>query len=149
MNQHDPFIRRAFALAKQSVQNGNHPFGAVLVIAEEIVLEGENTVIETKDVTHHAEMNLISRASRIIPGTRLKEATLYASTEPCAMCTGALYWSGIRHLVYGCSSESLDKIAGGGLVSNCRQILGLGQEPSIVVGPYLEDEACVLHRSYW
>jgi tRNA(Arg) A34 adenosine deaminase TadA len=149
MQQHELFMKRAIELAGQSARNGNHPFGAVLVIHSKVILENENTVIQEKDVTRHAELNLISRASRILTVHQLNQATLYASTEPCAMCVGAMYWSGIRSLVYGCASDTLNKYANGGFVTHSRHILSYGLEPTIVVGPYLEEEACSVHREYW
>ena len=66
MTEHDErHLRRAIELAQQSRQNGNHPFGALLVDADgEVVLEAENTVFTEDDCTNHAELNLVRAASR-------------------------------------------------------------------------------------
>src|SRR5712691_9120428 len=85
-------LRRAIELAREAREHGNHPFGALLVDDRgNVVLEAENTVRTDKDVTAHAETNLMRMASaRFEPGF-LEWCTLYTSTEPCAMCAGAIY----------------------------------------------------------
>src|SRR5215468_6381123 len=92
--QHNPFLRQAIALAESAVAHGNHPFGAVLVHDGQIVLSAENTIFTGKDVTNHAEMNLVRLAVNQYGPDFLRECVLYSSTEPCSMCTGALYWAG-------------------------------------------------------
>ena len=78
-----------------------NPFGAVLVVSGEIVLTASNTVILENDPTRHAELNLVSQASRTLPRETLRVATLYASTEPCAMCAGAICRVRVPKVVYG------------------------------------------------
>jgi tRNA(Arg) A34 adenosine deaminase TadA len=57
-------LRRAIELARQAREHGNHPFGALLVDDKRnVVLEAENTVHTDKDVTAHAETNLMRLAS--------------------------------------------------------------------------------------
>ena len=86
---HEAFLREALALAVQAHARGDEPFGAVLVVGGEVVLTASNTVVRENDPTRHAELILVSEASRTLPGGTLRAATLYASTEPCAMCAGA------------------------------------------------------------
>ena len=77
-----------------------------------ILLEETNTVITDRDNTQHAELRAISRACRELDYEKRKKTTIYASTEPCAMCCGALYWSGIRHVVFGLRSSKLEELMG-------------------------------------
>ena len=65
------------------------------------------------------------------------------------MCCGAVYWSGIPRVVYGCSAEELGAITHGSLVIPSCHILGLGRRYVEVIGPVLEAEAVAVHRSYW
>jgi tRNA(Arg) A34 adenosine deaminase TadA len=148
--EHDSFIREVITVANNARQHGNHPFGALLVRNGEILMQGENTVLTTKDVTGHAELNLVRDASQIYDEAFLTECILYASTEPCAMCSGAIFWSGIRKVVYGCSAQRLYAITGGGgLHVTCQEILSKGMPPVEVVGPFLEAEAVQSHLTYW
>ena len=146
---HAHFLKRAFSLAWQSRENGNHPFGAVLVIDDQVVVEGLNTVMIDRDVTRHAELNLVSEATRKFTANQLMHSTIYASTEPCAMCSGAIFWSGIRCVVYGCSAVKMSELANGKLVTHCRDILSQGTETTLVEGPLFEKEGLLVHQGFW
>lgn len=147
--EHGVFLQRCIALSTQAAARGDHPFGALLVRDGEIVMETENTVNSEKDVTRHAELNLVSRAVRVLGSEVVQECTLYTSTEPCAMCAGAIYWAGISRVVYACSAERLGEIAGGSLVIPCREVFARGVRPVEVSGPILEEEAAAVHAGFW
>ena len=85
-------LLRAIELARVSREQGNHPFGSLLVDASgDVVFEAENTVVTRRDATGHAELNLVRAASMQFDVEMLRTSTLYTSTEPCAMCSsGAL-----------------------------------------------------------
>lgn len=125
-NHHVKFLDRCYHLAKQAVRNGDHPFGAVLVVNNVPVLEALNKVNTDTDVTAHAELRLVRSASRLFSKEELNMAILYSSTEPCAMCSGAIYWAGIRRVVYGCSTKELDGIVSGGLKISSKEVFASG-----------------------
>jgi len=147
-------LRAAIAVSRRAVANGNHPFGAVLADpAGVLVLEAENTVVTGHDVTGHAETNLVRLASGRSP-EELSGSTLYTSCEPCAMCSGAIYWAGIGRVVYGLAETDLLAITGANpenptLALPCRTVFAAGQRPTTVVGPLLADEAIEPHRTFW
>lgn len=146
---HEAFMQQALRLAEQAVQHGNHPFGALLVSGDEVLLSAENAVNTEQDVTRHAELVLVSRASQTLAPDVLANCTLYTSTEPCAMCAAAIYWAGIARVVYACSAETLGEIAGSGFIVPSREIFGRGLPAVEVVGPILEAQAAQLHRTFW
>ena len=146
---HESFIRKSIDLAKQAVQKGNQPFGACLVRDGEILLTAENTIHSHHDKTQHAEANLASLASQTLDSETLRHCTLYTSTEPCAMCSGAIYWAGIRRVVFGCSQAVFAEYAGKAIDIPCRLVFSYGDQPTEVIGPVLEDEAVAVHRDYW
>ncbi len=86
MSGHPSYIRRAIDLARLAREHGNHPFGALLVADDLIVLEAENTVVSQGNPTQHAEMNLVQCAWRTLPAELIRRSTLYTSTNlaPCA-----------------------------------------------------------------
>jgi tRNA(Arg) A34 adenosine deaminase TadA len=88
---HELFIRKTIAPAQQAVQKGNQPFGACLVKDGKNLLMAENTIHTNHDKTQHAEANLASAASQAFDLETLRQCRLYTSTEPCAMCAGAIY----------------------------------------------------------
>jgi tRNA(Arg) A34 adenosine deaminase TadA len=144
---HEAFLREALALAEQAHARGDEPFGAVLVVRGEVILTASNTVILESDPTRHAELNLVSQASRSLPRETLHAATLYASTEPCVMCAGAISRARVPRVVYGCSGQGLRDLIGGGTAVPCRQILQRPHHLVEVLGPLLEEEGLALHRS--
>jgi len=138
-------LRAAIAVSRSARANGNEPYGAVLVDSDGTVLgSAENTQVTGGDCTGHAETNLLRAASPRIDGATLARATLYASGEPCPMCAGAIYWSGVGRVVYALSVDSMLALAGPGadeLLLSCRDVLARGTRTIEVLGPLLEDEA--------
>lgn len=142
------YVRAAIAEAEAARENGNPPFGAVLVAADGAVLgRGRNTEGRTGDCTGHAETNLVRDASQQYDTERLRSATLYASTEPCAMCAGAVFWARIGRVVFGLRAErhyEMKGESGRQLRLTCREVLDRGNHEVEVVGPVLEDEAAAV-----
>ena len=139
------WLRASFTVAREAAARGDQPYGAVLVDAGGSVLaEAGNTIVTTADCTAHAELNLVRRLGGL-PAPVLASATLYASTEPCAMCAGAVYWSGIGRVVFGLSNARLygEVLRGSpkALRLSSREVFAAGERPVTVAGPLLEDEA--------
>ena len=97
MTESDPVatrhMRRAIALACDSVAAGGGPFGAVIARGEEMVVEGSNRVTLDLDPTAHAEVTAIRRACAALGRFDLRGMTLYSSCEPCPMCLAAIHWA--------------------------------------------------------
>ena len=150
------FLRLAFAVAQRARDGGSHPFGCILVdAAGTVVMEQENAYLsEGQDMTAHAERLLATRASKAHRPDELRDHTLYTSAEPCAMCAGAIYWSGIGRVVFGQTEHAL-KAATGDHAENptldlpCRTVFAAGQRRVEVVGPLLEEEAARLQEGAW
>jgi len=155
MSVHEELLRQAIAVARQSREHGNHPFGALLADPDgTVLLSAENTVVTGSDATGHAETNLVRLASARYSTSELRGLTLYTSTEPCAMCSGAIYWSGIGTVVYALSEAELYEMTGSDennptLVLPCRTVFAAGQRPTVVAGPYPIDEARAVHAGFW
>ncbi len=152
MNEADlVFLRMAINLSRQAREHGNHPFGALLAAGDgRAVLQAENTVNTERDCTCHAEMNLVRLAARRYARDELAGMTLYTSTEPCPMCSGAIYWSGIKRVVFALSALSLYQLTAsrsGMNLPRSHVILDAGAVE--VCGPALEDEAIGPHRGFW
>ena len=94
------FLQRAIELAKESVETGGGPFGAVIVKNGEIVAEASNSVTKDNDPTAHAEVNCIRKACKKLNTFVLEGCEIYASSEPCPMCLGAVYWAHIDKIYY-------------------------------------------------
>ena len=101
MEKDNEYMRRAIALADESVRRGGGPFGAVIVKDGVIIAEGSNSVTILNDPTAHAEVSAIREACRRLGTFHLDGRTIYTSCEPCPMCLGAIYWAGIKQIFYG------------------------------------------------
>ncbi|WP_329126125.1 nucleoside deaminase [Streptomyces sp. NBC_01465] len=144
----------AVELAALARKGGNHPFGALLVLDGEAVLTAGNTVVTEQDATGHAETNLVRLATRAYTREQLAGATLYTSTEPCAMCAGAVYWSGIGRVVYALGEDELLALTGASeenptMALPCREVFAAGQRAVRVSGPCLYEEAVAVHEGFW
>jgi len=154
-NRDEKFLRQAIALAKKSRANGCHPFGAIIVSADDEILAAcESRKERGGDATQHSELSAVRLASSSYPKSVLAGSTLYSSTEPCAMCAGAIYWGGIGRVVYGFPEEQLHALTGNHpenptLSLPCRELFARGQRRVEVVGPLLEEEAATAHAGFW
>lgn len=152
----EDLLRQSFAVAKRSRDGGDHPFGSVLADKHGKVLreQGNGYTSEGGDRTAHAEKLLASWAAKNLSLEELQEATLYTSAEPCAMCSGAIYWAGIGRVVFGQTEHDL-KIQTGAHEENptldlpCHIVFEAGQRPTEIVGPLLGEEAAQLQADFW
>ena len=151
----EKYMRRAFAVALNARAKGDHPFGAILVDPDgEIILEAENSVVTAQDCTGHAETNLMRAASNQFSAEFLSQCTFYTSTEPCPMCSGAIFWGNVRRVVFGLSEEKLYEMVDHlpnktVLYLPCREVFARANLPTEVIGPILEAEAAEVHAGFW
>ena len=94
-------MREALALAREAEEAEEVPVGAVVVHDGRVVGRGANRQIRDADPTAHAEIVALRQAAREIGDHRLRDATVYSTLEPCAMCAGALVTARIARLVFG------------------------------------------------
>jgi tRNA(Arg) A34 adenosine deaminase TadA len=150
------FLRQAIDLARKARNDGRHPFGSLIVNerGETVVAARNNAVRPKGDPTQHAEMLACGQAARLLTEAELAKCTLYTSTEPCAMCAGAIYWTGIGRVVFALAETGLLRYTGTHtqnptLDLPCREVFARGQKKIAVAGPLLEDEAGKVHEGFW
>jgi tRNA(Arg) A34 adenosine deaminase TadA len=149
MTEDTQYIWRAIDLARQARERGNHPFGALLVADGQIVLEAENTVVSDGNPTHHAEMNVVQGAWQTLSSEVITRSTLYTSTEPCPMCTGAIFWSGIRRVVFSLPAADLGSMADDKFCGPCKALFDRADEKTEVIGPILPEQGRKVHLGFW
>ena len=145
-------LSEAVALAALAREHGNHPFGALLVTADGLVVRAENTVLTSGDPTGHAETNLVREAAHL-GADRLATSILYTSTEPCAMCCGAIFWAGIRTVVYALGGDELIALVPPGdeftLDLPSREVFARGGHAVQVRGPIHVPGTVEVHEGFW
>jgi len=148
-------LRRSIDLAAQSRARGDHPFGALLADADgKVLLEAMNTCGTEGDRTGHAERNLMTAASKLYDVDFLAGCTMYTSAEPCAMCAGSVYWTGVGRVVHGMSEAALKALIGPDpenltMDLPCTAVFAAGQRRVEVVGPLLAEESAAVHDGFW
>jgi tRNA(Arg) A34 adenosine deaminase TadA len=110
MTDHD-FLVKAVSLAGEGIEKGSGPFGAVIVRNGKIISQAVNNVVSSKDPTAHAEIEAIRKASKVLNTHDLGDCILYSSCEPCPMCLGAIYWSGIKKVFF--AADRMDAASAG------------------------------------
>jgi phosphoglycerol geranylgeranyltransferase len=99
------FMRLALHEAERAYHAGEVPVGCVIVSGGQIIGRGHNLTETLHDVTAHAEIQAVTAAAQALGAKYMPDATLYVTVEPCVMCAGAIGWSQIRRVVYGCPDE--------------------------------------------
>ena len=144
----------AIALSRENVdRTGGGPFGAVVydLDGERLLGVGVNLVTVNNLSSAHAEIVALSMAQQatgkwnLSDGMRVELAT---SCEPCAMCFGAVPWSGIKHLVCGARKEDAES-AGFDEGDKPREWTGsLANRGIEVIRDVLHDEAAQVFAHY-
>jgi tRNA(Arg) A34 adenosine deaminase TadA len=149
-------LRQSIRLSEESRERGRHPFAALVADAQGRVIAraGNNSMPPEGDPTQHAELVAAALAARQLSPEELADCTLYTSAEPCCMCSGAIYWTGIGRVVYALSEHSLLGLTGAHPENPtfslpCREVFARGQRVIDVHGPMLEDEAATAHAGFW
>jgi tRNA(adenine34) deaminase len=139
-------MRRALEEARLALAHGDVPIGAVLLDASAAVVAADhNRREELGDATAHAEMLVLSTASRAAGDWRLTGHTLVVTLEPCPMCAMAAVWARVDRIVYGAA----DLRAGGAWsLYNIPQDARLNHRVELVAGVLGEESATLLEEFF-
>lgn len=136
-------LRQAIAASREALDAGNAPYGATLVSAAGEVLQvARNTQVTSDDFTAHAEMVAVRETTDRLGADAVQGSTMFASGEPCAMCAGAMFWAGVKRVVYGATNPQMAALFGGqSLPIRCADVVAGASPVMQVDGPVLGDEA--------
>lgn len=127
-------MRFVLALTKQHIlEKSGGPFGAAVFeqATGKLVSVGVNRVIATGCSAAHAEVMALSLAQQALGtydlgATGLPATELVVNAQMCAMCMGAVIWSGVRKVSYALSGSEVEVITGfdeGPVPSNVESVL--------------------------
>jgi tRNA(Arg) A34 adenosine deaminase TadA len=149
-------LRQAFDVARRARDAGEHPFGALIADKDGNVLREQLNAYKSGggDRTAHAERLVAQWGRENLSEEQLASCTLYTSAEPCAMCSGTIYWVGIGRVVFGLAEHDMKAITGAHVENptldlSCRIVFEAGPRPTEVIGPLLADEGAKLHADFW
>lgn len=141
----DWFMRLALREAERACEHDDVPIGAVVVRDGEVIGAGHDERELRQDPTAHAEIIALRQAARAVGGWRVLDSVLYVTTEPCAMCAGAIVLARIPRVVFGCPNPK------GGAAGSVLDVLGepgLNHNPE-VAGGLLAEECAALLSSFF
>ncbi len=104
------FMKQALREANYAFDKEEVPIGAVIVLNNQIIARAHNLTETLTDVTAHAEMQAFTAAADFLGSKYLKDCILYVTLEPCAMCSGAAYWTQLGKVVYGAPDVNRKKV---------------------------------------
>ena len=98
---HALFVSVAFAMKDRAVENGDQPYGAVVVLNGDVVGHGPSRVVTNKDPTAHAEREAIRDAQVKLNRNNLSDCVMYSTSRPCSECEKAAFEARISRMFYG------------------------------------------------
>ena len=140
----EKYMKRAIHLAGNVPK---YPFGALLVDqTRRVVAEGWNRSVHNP--TWHGEMDAINKCASSDPKIDWTKLTLYTTAEPCAMCQGAVAWTGISRVVFGSSIPFLKSLDWWAIDIRAEELARRSRFRSCsVVGGVMEEECNKLFRT--
>jgi tRNA(Arg) A34 adenosine deaminase TadA len=100
-------LRRCVELAREGLDDGDEPFGSLLVDADGVVRFEDRNRVKDGDETRHPELEIAKWSASHLSADERAAATVYTSGEHCPMCSAAHGWMGLGRIVYAVSSAQL------------------------------------------
>ncbi|MGF6821473.1 tRNA(Arg) A34 adenosine deaminase TadA [Microbacterium sp. ZKA21] len=147
-------LRRCVDLAREALEDGDEPFGSVLVSAGGEVLFEDRNRVKDGDATRHPEFEISRWAAAHLTPAERADAVVYTSGEHCPMCSAAHGWVGLGRIVYaGSTAQLLAWAAEHGVPDGPVAPLSIQEvvPGAVVDGPALDfaDELRALHERRW
>ena len=146
MQPSSTYMQAALDEARRGIEAGDGgPFGSVVVKDGQIVGQGHNRVLAEQDPTCHGEMEAIRDACRTLGTHDLSGCELYTTAEPCPMCLGAILWSNMSAVYYGCTREDSADI---GFRNDAFYRQLAGEEQTVSLQEFERDSCLQLFEDY-
>lgn len=100
-------LRRCIELAREALDDGDEPFGSVLVDPEGAVRFEDRNRVKDGDHTRHPEFEIARWSADHLSASERASSTVFTSGEHCPMCSAAHAWMGLGRIVYAASSAQL------------------------------------------
>lgn len=150
------FMEAAIEEAMKTKEKGDYSVGAVVVKNGEILAKSGNRIKLDNDPTYHAEIVAIREAAKILGKRHLEDCILYATHEPCPMCTSAAVWAKMKGIVFGARIEDMQEFRtrNGNKIWSWRTIdipasaiIVKGNPKLILVGDFMREQCKKLFHS--
>ena len=133
-------MQLAIDKCRAGIEAGQTPFGCAIAQGDRVLAAAHNTVLQTTDITAHAEMNAIREACRAAGSIFLDSAIVATTCEPCPMCMAALHWARVKTVYYGASIADARAAGFQELSVPAAKLVQLGDSPvELIAGLLAED----------
>ena len=142
--EHQDYMERALALAREAAAHGEVPVGCVIVHRGQIIGRGRNRREEKQAVYSHAEMEAMAQANAALGSWRLEDCDLYVTLEPCPMCAGATVNARVDRIVFGTEDEAMGACGTAVSVTSLKKAF----KPELYRGLLCEECTAILRRFF-
>jgi tRNA(Arg) A34 adenosine deaminase TadA len=105
MKDYKQAMQLAIDEALKGIEQGQAPFGCVLIKDGKLIARAHNTVWQARDPIAHAEINAIRLACAQLGTIDLSGVEMFCTCEPCPMCYSAAHWAKISRIIFGARIE--------------------------------------------
>ena len=144
----EKLMRFAVEAAQRGIERRQSPFGCAIARGDELIVASHNIVLQTTDITAHAEVTALREACRKTDQILLHGCTVATTCEPCPMCTAALHWARVETVYYGASIADAAEAGFNELRMDALTLLRTGGSKVILRSGVLEEE-CRLLLTTW
>ncbi|MEM7290691.1 MAG: nucleoside deaminase [Pseudomonadota bacterium] len=102
-------MQLAIDKTREGIARGQSPFGCAIARDGVVIAVAHNTVLETTDITAHAEVNALRQACREVEDIHLAGAVVATTCEPCPMCMAALHWARVDTVYFGATIDDAEQ----------------------------------------
>lgn len=126
-------------LAIRAKAQGESPIGSIIVLGTAIIGQGMECNKTHNDITFHAEIEAIRRATEYLKSQDLSSCTMYTTHEPCIMCSYVIRQTKIKAIVIGLTNKEVGGVSSKYALLKDSSIVKWGKSPTIITG-VLEEE---------
>ena len=144
-DQDRSFMKMALDEAQLSFNDNEVPVGAIIVKDNEVIGSGHNQVINTNNVTSHAEINAIIDASKNTNNFRLNNAKMYVTLEPCHMCAKAIIDARIDEVIFAAPEPKTGSIIS---IDNIYERIKFNHKTSYKYGLLMNESSNLLKKFF-
>ena len=144
-DQDRSFMKMALEEAQLSFNDNEVPVGAIIVKDNEVIGSGHNQVINTNNVTSHAEINAIIDASKNTKNYRLNNAKMYVTLEPCHMCAKAIIDARIDEVIFAAPEPKTGSIIS---IDNIYERIKFNHKTSYKYGLLMNESSNLLKKFF-
>ena len=144
-DQDRSFMEMALDEAQLSFNDNEVPVGAIIVKDNEVIGSGHNQVIQTNNVTSHAEINAIIDASKNSNNYRLNNAKMYVTLEPCHMCAKAIIDARIDEVIFAAPEPKTGSIIS---IDNIYERIKFNHKTSYKYGLLMNESSNLLKKFF-